>query len=161
MKAIDTEESETQATGADGQAMMLSSSLMAFVANNGGQGGFHLSDWLQSLDGGTLFHLRERARMALDNPEPKAEVMSDILAVVIYAVSIERQAAEVTLSLEQLGQHIDMLHNAAALERLRRKGLLSYEVISIDPEAENRLFFPDEAASLADEVRREFIWGMP
>jgi len=75
--------------------------------------------------------------------------------------SPERQASEVTLSLEQLGQHIDMLHNAAALERLRRKGLLSYEVISIDPEAENRVFFPDEAASLADEVRREFIWGMP
>jgi hypothetical protein len=160
MNAIDTEESENQATGTDGQAMRFSSSLMVFVANNG-QGGFHLSDWLQSLDGETLFHLREHARMALDNPEPKAEVMSDILAVVIYAVSIERQASEVTLSIEQLGQHIDMVHNAAALERLRRKGLLSYEVISIDPEAENRVFFPDEAASLADEVRREFIWDMP
>jgi hypothetical protein len=30
------------------------------------------------LDGETLFHLREHARMALDNQEPKAEVMSDI-----------------------------------------------------------------------------------
>ena len=99
--------------------------------------------------------------MALDNPEPNAVAMSDILAVVIYALSIERQSAEVTLSMGEIGRHIDMLHHAAALERLRRKGLLSYEVISIDPEAENRLFFPDEAASLADEVRREFMRGMP
>ncbi|MFZ4700763.1 MAG: hypothetical protein ACOYMG_12000 [Candidatus Methylumidiphilus sp.] len=38
------------------------------------------------------------------------------MAVVIYALSIERQAAEVTLSVGQLGQHIDMLRHAAALE---------------------------------------------
>ena len=48
--------------------------------------------------------------MALDNPEPKAAVMSDILAVVIHALSIERQAAEVTLSVGQLGQHIVQRH---------------------------------------------------
>ena len=44
MKATDTEQTETRATGADGKAMRFSSSLTAFVADNGGQGGFHLSD---------------------------------------------------------------------------------------------------------------------
>jgi hypothetical protein len=109
------------------------------------------------LDGDALYHLRELARMAMDDPESMGEAMSDILAVVLNAVSAERQTLQMTFSIDQLGRHIEMLHHAAALERLRRKGLLSYESISIDPEGKNVVFFPDEASSLADEVRREFM----
>jgi len=62
--------------------------------------------------------------MALDNPEPKAAVMSDILAVVIHALSIERQSAEVTLSVDQLGQHIVQRHRKQAVFEPCRKTVI-------------------------------------
>ncbi len=161
MKILETENPEFNATNADGTHMRFTSNLLNFLANRGRSSKFHLSDWLQALDNEMLFHLRELARMTLDDPESMGTTVDDIVSLVIHILAAERQTIEVNFRKDQLGHYIGMLHHLVALERLRRNGLLAYKsFMSIEPEAANEVVIPQEAISQADAIRKEIMQSM-
>ena len=161
MKTPEIDKVEFNATGADGTHMRFTSNLLNFLANRRIPRKFHLSDWLQALDNEMLYHLRELARMALDDPESMGTTVDDIVSLVIHILAAERQTVEVNFRKDQLGHYISMLHHLAALERLRRNGLLAYKsFMSIEPEAANEVVIPQDAIYQADEIRREIMQSM-
>ena len=88
----------------DGAGLRFSSNLMSFLANRKKGYGFHLGDWLQSLDGDTLGHLQQLAETALHDPQAIGTALEDLVSVVLHALAAERQALEVTFAEDELGQ---------------------------------------------------------
>ncbi len=156
-----TDAPEIRLTRADGMPMRFSMNLQGFLANRKSQHPFHLGDWLQSLDGETLGHLRQLAKTALHDPPSADPALEDLLSVILLVLAAERQAETVSFSEAQIGEYIGMLHLLATLERLRRQGLLAYEsAMSIEPDAANAVILSQEAFALADEIKGQMMRGL-
>lgn len=146
---------EIRVTGADGTLLRFSSNLLNFLANRKSRHPFHLSDWLQALDGEMLYHLQALADRALNDPQAVGAALEDLLSVVVHVLAAERQTEAVRFSEEHIGQYIDVLGLLATLERFRRRGLLTYEsFMSIELDAVNAVVLSQEAFSEADEIQR-------
>ena len=155
------EATEVHVTRADGTPLRFSSSLLSFLANRKSPRPFHFGDWLQSLDGEMLKSLRQLADQSLNDPPSAGAALEDLLAVIVHVLAAERQAEAVSFSEAQIGEYIGMLHLLATLERLRRRGLLTYEsVMSIELDAANAVILSQEAFAQADEIRRQTIRGL-
>jgi hypothetical protein len=153
-----TDATEIRMTRADGTPMRFSTNLLNFLANRNSPRRFHLGDWLQSLDGETLGHLRQLANTAQHDSPSVGSVLEDLLSVVLLVVANERQTETVSFTEEQIVEYLGMLDLAAALERLRRQGRLTCEnPISIEPEAVNSVILSGEALAEADEIRRRVM----
>ena len=145
----------------DGVELRFSSSLMGFLANRKEGGRFRLGDWLQALDGGMLGHLQQLAEMAMQGSTVMGMAMEDLALVVIHALAAERQAGEVTFSADELGRHVELLCMLAKLERLRRRGLLSYaSAMSIELDADNSMVLSPGAFAMEDDIRRQMSKGL-
>ena len=145
----------------DGVALRLSSNLMGFLANRKGGGRFHLGDWLQALDGDMLGHLQQLAEIALHGSPAIGTAVEDLVLVVMHALAAERQAGEVVFDKDELGRHVELLCMLATMERLRRRGLLSYAgVISIELDADNSFVLSPDAFAQEDDMRRRVARGL-
>lgn len=153
-----TDATEVRLTRADGTPMRFSTNLLNFLANPKSPRPFHLGDWLQSLDGETLGHLRQLAKTALHDSPSVGSALEDLLSVVLLVLAAERQTEAVSFSEAQIGEYLGMLHLAATLERLRRQGLVAYESpISIEPDAANVVVLSREALAQEDDIRRQMM----
>jgi hypothetical protein len=146
---------------ADGLLLRFSSNLLSFLANRDGWRRFHIGDWLQSLDGDMLGHLQQLAETALHDPQSIGSALEDMVSVVLHALAAERQAMEVSFRQDELGRHVELLCILTTLERLRRKGLLSYEsVMSIELEAPNSIMLNPDALAHEGDIRRQMLRGL-
>jgi len=118
----------------DGVSMRFSESLMRFLADPGNQHRpFLLGDWIGSLDDETLSHLTTLSDQAAVDLDALGQQIQDLLLVVVTAVAAEKQALEVPLSPELLGDYFETLCLATRLERFRRAGwLILHSPLSID-----------------------------
>ena len=146
---------------ADGLLLRFSSNLLSFLASREDRRRFHLSDWLQSLDEDRLAHLQQLAETALHDPQAIGITLEDLVSVVLHALAAERQAMEVTFAQDELGRHVELLCMLATLERLRRKGLLSYaSFMSIELDAPNTIVLSPEALAHEADIRRQMTRGL-
>ena len=145
----------------DGMELRFSSNLMCFLANRKAGGRFRLGDWLQALDGDMLGHLQQLAEMALHGSPAIGTALEDLVLVVMHALAAERQAGEVVFDKDELGRHVELLCMLANLERLRRRGLLSYaSAISIELDADNSFVLSPDAFAQGDDIRRQMARGL-
>ena len=146
---------------ADGLLLRFSSDLLSFLASRRGRQGFHLGDWLQSLDDDRLGHLQQLAEAALHNPQSIGIAVEDLVSVVLHALAAERQTLEISFKQDDLGRHVELLCMLATLERLRRRGLLSYDsVMSIELGAANSIILNPDALAHEDDIRRQMMRGL-
>ena len=146
---------------ADGLLLRFSSNLLSFLASREDRRRFHFSDWLQSLDEDRLGHLQQLAETALHDPQAIGITVEDLVSVVLHALAAERQAVEVTFGKDELGRHVELLCMLATLERLRRKGLLSYaNFMSIELDAPNTIVLSPEALAHEADIRRQMTRGL-
>ena len=146
---------------ADGLLLRFSSNLLSFLASREDRRRFHLSDWLQSLDEDRLAHLQQLAETALHDPQAIGITLEDLVSVVLHALAAERQAVEVTFAQDELGRHVELLCMLATLERLRRRGLLSYaSFMSIELDAPNTIVLSPEALAREGDIRRQMTRGL-
>ena len=146
---------------ADGLLLRFSSNLLSFLASREDRRRFRLSDWLQSLDEDRLAHLQQLAETALHDPQAIGITLEDLVSVVLHALAAERQAVEVTFAQDELGRHVELLCMLATLERLRRKGLLSYaSFMSIELDAPNTIVLSPEALAHEGDIRRQMTRGL-
>ena len=146
---------------ADGLLLRFSSNLLSFLASREDRRRFRLSDWLQSLDEDRLAHLQQLAETALHDPQAIGITLEDLVSVVLHALAAERQALEVTFAQDELGRHVELLCMLATLERLRRKGLLSYaNFMSIELDAPNTIVLSPEALAREGDIRRQMTRGL-
>jgi len=156
-----TDKIEIRASLDDGAGLRFSSNLMSFLANREDGGGFHLGDWLQSLDDETLGHLQQLADKALYDSPSIGTALEDLVLVVLHALAAERQTGQITFGEEQLGRHVELLFMLATLERLRRRGLLAYAgVISMELDAANSIVLSPEAFAQEEDIRRQMMRGL-
>ena len=145
---------------ADGLLLRFSSNLLSFLANRADRRRFHLGDWLQSLDEDRLGHLQQLTEAALHDPQASAG-LEDLVSVVRHALAAERQTLEVTFNQDELGRHVELLGMLATLERLRRRGLLSYaSVMSIELDAANAIVLSPDALAHEEDIRRHMTRGL-
>ena len=145
----------------DGTGLRFSSNLMSFLANRKEGHGFHLGDWLQSLDGDMLGHLQQLAEMALHGSPASGTALEDLVLVVFHALAAERQAEQIAFGEEQLGKYVELLCMLATLERLRRRGLLAYAgVMSMELDADNSIILSPEAFEQEEDIRRQMMRGL-
>ena len=148
-------------TSLDGVELRFSSNLMGFLANRKECGRFHLGDWLQALDWDMLGHLPQLAEMGVQGSPAMGMAMEDLALVAMHALAAERQAGEVIFNTDELGRHVEQLCMLATLERLRRRGLLSYaSVISIELDADNSFVLSPDAFAQEDGMRRQVARGL-
>jgi hypothetical protein len=84
-----------------------------------------------------------------------------MVSVVLHALAAERQAGKIAIKEGDLGLHVGLLCMLATLERLRRRGLLSYEsVMSIELDAPNTIVMNPDALALEPEIRRQMMRGL-
>ena len=146
---------------ADGLLLRFSSNLLSFLASREDRRRFHLSDWLQSLDEDRLAHLQQLAETALHDPQAIGITLEDLVSVVLHALAAERQAVEVTFAQDELGRHVELLCMLATLERLRRRGLLSYaSFMSIELDAPNAIVLSPDALAHEGDIRRQMTRGL-
>ena len=146
---------------ADGRLLRFSSNLLNFLAGREGRHGFHLGDWLQSLDEAMLGHLQQLAEAALHDPQAIGSALEDMVSVVLHALAAERRAGEVVFRQDELGRHVELLCLLATLERLRRKGVLSYEsFMSIELDAPNSIVLNPDALAHESDIRRQLLRGL-
>ncbi len=108
-----------------------------------------------------LGHLQQLAEMALQGSPAMGMAMEDLALVVMHALAAERQAGEVIFNTDELGLHVELLCMLATLERLRRRGLLSYaSVISIELDADNSFVLSPDAFAQEDDMRRQVARGL-
>ena len=156
-----TDKIEIRASLADGSELRFSSNLMSFLANRKDRCDFRLGDWLQSLDDDTLGHLQQLAEMALYGSPSVGAALEDLVLVVLHALAAERQAEHITFGEEQFGRHVELLCMLAKLERLRRRGLLSYaSAMSIELDADNSMVLSPGAFAMEDDIRRQMSKGL-
>jgi len=145
-----------RASSADGTLLRFSTDLLNFLAKRGRGRAFHLSDWLQSLDEERLAHLRQLADTALHDAKSIGIAVEDLLSVVIHALAAERRVETVSFSEAQIGEYVSLLGLLATLERLRRKGLLTYEsFMSIELDAANAVVLDKNAMGQAGDIETQ------
>ena len=148
----------------DGLHLRFSSSLLSFLADRTARHRFRMGEWLQSLDDDNLGHLQQLAETATQDRKPTGhavDAVEDMVSVVLHALAAERQTMAVAFSQDELGRHVELLCMLATLERLRRRGLLSYEgVMSIELDAPNPIVLNPDALALEPEIRREMMRGL-
>jgi hypothetical protein len=146
---------------ADGRLLRFSSNLLNFLANRQAWHKFHLSDWLQSLDEDMLGHLQQLTEMALQDAQSMNTAVDDIVSLVLHALAAERQTTEITFNQDEIGKHVELLCLLSTLERLRRRGLLSYEsVMSLELDAANAIVLAPDALVNEEELRRNMKRGL-
>jgi hypothetical protein len=146
---------------ADGLLLRFSSNLLNFLAGRDGWRRFHIGDWLQSLDGDMLGHLQQLAEAALHDPQSIGIALEDMVSVVLHALAAERRVGEVSFRQDELGRHVELLCMLVTLERLRRKGLLSYEsFMSIELDAPNSIVLNPDALAQEGDIRRQMLRGL-
>jgi hypothetical protein len=105
--------------------------------------------------------LQQLAETALHDPQAIGITLEDLVSVVLHALAAERQALEVTFAQDELGRHVELLCMLATLERLRRRGLLSYaSFMSIELDAPNTIVLSPEALAREGDIRRQMTRGL-